>query len=419
MRLAKCHPLGNCRGGGTFLKVNSGDFSMAFQVTLASGKEIKTTVAAGGRVGDLRQEVAETLDQHPRSVELNSGGNVLADEDKVPDSQVTIVLVRLPWVGATPEKVKDLGGGEFQIVDEEEKKGGSKCNALCEVGFSSGTEYFEVEVVEGSGAFIGVSTKAGFAEGYKIKGLFFGGPGNLSNGSAGLRTQFGQEVKPGSVIGVTLDLTDEKTVGITFWEGDTCLGEAFKDCAREPGAMVFPAVCASHSGDRFKLSLKRNPRKPKLVTPHPAVGCWDLQRLVVDGELVNLDAALTIKGKGKGKGYAAEGEESKGNIVMAITSRDMKLFKISLRLANTLMTSVVVTTGADGTEELKVGMVAGTMVMAPPPLMDLEQRFCKALPLITSWAITDSRLDLRGEAVEMDFIHYDAPPVEPVSSPLP
>lgn len=392
---------------------------MAFQVTLASGKEIKTTVAAGGRVGDLRQEVAETLDQHPRSVELNSGGNVLADEDKVPDSQVTIVLVRLPWVGATPEKVKDLGGGEFQIVDEEEKKGGSKCNALCEVGFSSGTEYFEVEVVEGSGAFIGVSTKAGFAEGYKIKGLFFGGPGNLSNGSAGLRTQFGQEVKPGSVIGVTLDLTDEKTVGITFWEGDTCLGEAFKDCAREPGAMVFPAVCASHSGDRFKLSLKRNPRKPKLVTPHPAVGCWDLQRLVVDGELVNLDAALTIKGKGKGKGYAAEGEESKGNIVMAITSRDMKLFKISLRLANTLMTSVVVTTGADGTEELKVGMVAGTMVMAPPPLMDLEQRFCKALPLITSWAITDSRLDLRGEAVEMDFIHYDAPPVEPVSSPLP
>lgn len=379
---------------------------MAFQVTLASGKEIKTTVAPGGRVGDLRQEVAETLDQHPRSVELNSGGNILADEDKVPDSQVTIVLVRLPWVGATPEKVKDLGGGEFQIVDEEEKKGGSKCNALCEVGFSSGTEYFEVEVVEGSGAFIGVSTKAGFAEGYKIKGLFFGGPGNLSNGSAGLRTQFGQEVKPGSVIGVTLDLTDEKTVGITFWEGDTCLGEAFKDCAREPGAMVFPAVCASHSGDRFKLSLKRNPRKPKLVTPHPAVGCWDLQRLVVDGELVNLDAALTIKGKGKGKGYAAEGEESKGNIVMAITSRDMKLFKISLRLANTLMTSVVVTTGADGTEELKVGMVAGTMIMAPPPLMDLEQRFCKALPLITSWAIADSRLDLRGEAVEMDFIHY-------------
>lgn len=36
------------------------------QVTLASGKEIETTVGPGGRVSDLRQEIAEKLDQHPR-----------------------------------------------------------------------------------------------------------------------------------------------------------------------------------------------------------------------------------------------------------------------------------------------------------------------------------------------------------------
>ena len=279
---------------------------------------------------------------HPsicRSVEVNASGSVLADEDKVPDSQVTVVLVRLPWVGATPEKVKDLGGGEFEIVDEEEKKGSSKTNALCEVGFSSGMEYFEIEVIEGSGPFIGVTTKPGFHEGWKIKGLFFGGPGNLSNGSAGLRTQFGEEVKTGSVIGVALDLSNDKAVGLTFWEGDTCLGEAFKDCPREPGALVFPVVCANKSGDRFKLSLKRNPRKPKTITPHPAVGCWDLQRMVA-GELVNLDAALAVKGKGKGRGYVEGAEESKGNIVMTVTSRDSKVFKISVKLGNTLMTTV-------------------------------------------------------------------------------
>eukprot|EP00434_Breviolum_minutum_P046520 symbB.v1.2.042133.t1/scaffold9316.1/size3634/1 len=39
---------------------------MPFQVTLASGKEIETTVGPGGRVSDLRQEIAEKLDQHPR-----------------------------------------------------------------------------------------------------------------------------------------------------------------------------------------------------------------------------------------------------------------------------------------------------------------------------------------------------------------
>ena len=209
------------------------------------------------------------------------------------------------------------------------------------MGFSSGTEYFEVEVLEGSGAFIGVTTRNGFLEGYKIKGLFFGGPGNLSNGSGGLRTQFGEQVKAGSVIGVALDLTDESTVSVTFWEGDVCLGEAFKGCPRQPGAMVFPAVCANKVQDRFKLSLRRNPRKQTLKTPHPAIGCWDLQRLVIAGETVSLDAALAVKGKGKSRGYAVDAEApGMGNIIMTLTEKPgTPLFRLSLKLGNTLMTT--------------------------------------------------------------------------------
>lgn len=133
-----------------------------------------------------------------RSIELNALGGLLADEDSVPDAPVTVVLLRLPWQAAEAGAVKDLGGGELEIAGEERK---SKSNALCELGFASGTEYFEVEVLEGEGAFIGVATRAGFAEGYKLRGLFFGGPGNLSDGRGGLRTSFGNPVKKGSVIG--------------------------------------------------------------------------------------------------------------------------------------------------------------------------------------------------------------------------
>ena len=155
-------------------------------------------------------------------------------------------------------------------------------------------------------------------------------------------------MKPGSVIGVGLDLTDEATVGVTFWEKDTCLGEAYKGCPRQPGAMVYPAVCASKVGDRFKLSLRRNPRKQEVKTPHPAVGSWDLKRLVVGGEVVSLDNALTVKGKGrgKGKGYAADGEDggeapSKGNIVMTLSEQPgTPHFRLGLSLGNTLMTTV-------------------------------------------------------------------------------
>ena len=221
------------------------------------------------------------------------------------------------------------------------RKGGSKFNALCEVGFSSGVEYFEVEVVEGSGAFVGVTSKAGFGEGYKIKGLFFGGPGNLSDGGAGLRINFGDAVKKGSVIGVTLDLTEEAMVGVSFWQGDTCLGEAFKACPRQPGASVFPAVCANNVHDRFKLSLKRVARKPVKEEAHPAEGAWDLQRFLVGEELVNLDPALAVKGKGKGKGYAGEdGEETKGHIVMTIKKQPLpRSFGLSMKLGNNISTS--------------------------------------------------------------------------------
>ena len=44
---------------------------------------------------------------------------MLGDEQIVPDSQITVVLVRLPWIGAGPDQVKDLGGGEFVIEGDE------------------------------------------------------------------------------------------------------------------------------------------------------------------------------------------------------------------------------------------------------------------------------------------------------------
>ena len=72
--------------------------------------------------------------------------------------------------------------------------------------------------------------------------------------------------------------------------------------------------------------------------------------------------------------------------------------------------------GSIGTEEIQIGMVAGTMMMSPPPLMDLEQTFSRSLPQITSWNVTKDSLQMRGGDVEIDFVHYDAPPEEPISS---
>ncbi|CAE7492243.1 unnamed protein product [Symbiodinium sp. CCMP2592] len=97
-----------------------------------------------------------------------------------------------------------------------------------------------------------------------------------------------------------------------------------------------------------------------------------------------------------------------GNIMMTLTEKPgTPLFRLSLKLGNTLMTTVQTNSGPIGAEEVQLGVVAGTTVMAPPPLMDLEQSFSKALPLITSWKVTTDSLQMRGRDVEIDFRHYD------------
>ncbi|CAJ1365582.1 unnamed protein product [Effrenium voratum] len=274
---------------------------MPVQVTLASGKEVEVKTKAGAKVSELKAELGEQLDLNPRSLEVCAEGKSLLDTDTVPDGQVTAVKVVLPWLAATEGAVKDLGGGECEILGEAK---GSKINALCDLCFVDGEHYFEVEVLEGKGCWVGVTTKAGFGEGYKMKGAQPGG--------AGIR--------------------------------------------------VFPAISGAN-GEKFSISLRRSVRKPPVRTLHPAHGSWELQRLVVNGEPASLDALLEGKGAGKG-GYGGGGGFA---LVMEMVQSpsDPNSFRLSMRVGNSLMTGVTLST-ENGVETIKVGMIAGTMMMSPP-----------------------------------------------------
>ncbi|CAJ1383560.1 unnamed protein product [Effrenium voratum] len=386
---------------------------MPVQVTLASGKEVEVKTKAGAKVSELKAELGEQLDLNPRSLEVCAEGKSLLDTDAVPDGQVTAVKVVLPWLAATEGAVKDLGGGECEILGEAK---GSKINALCDLCFVDGEHYFEVEVLEGKGCWVGVTTKAGFGEGYKMKGLFYGGPGNLSDGGALKTSQFGEGTKKGDVIGMKLDLSDESSVTMGFWENGKYLGIGFQGCERPKGAEVFPAISGAN-GEKFSISLRRSVRKPPVRTLHPAHGSWELQRLVVNGEPASLDALLEGKGAGKG-GYGGGGGFA---LVMEMVQSpsDPNSFRLSMRVGNSLMTGVTLST-ENGVETIKVGMIAGTMMMSPPECQDMERKLSTALPAVTSWKVSgsgkDATLELRGENTELDFKYYDKPPAEPCSS---
>merc|ERR1719277_2435301 len=103
---------------------------------------------------------------------------------------------------------------EFEIVDKA--KGDAPSNARCTTSLSSG-QYFEIDVQElQKSCFIGVSSARGFAQGWKCKGLFFGGPGNLSSGGALVRGEYGEAITKGQKIGVLTEFPSD-TVTVTFY----------------------------------------------------------------------------------------------------------------------------------------------------------------------------------------------------------
>ena len=87
--------------------------------------------------------------------------------------------------------VSGLRIGRFEEIFPRGSQGDAPVNAMFSRPIASG-EYFEVTCESGKGAFLGLGTEKAFAQGYKCRGLFFGGPGNLANGSGLLKGGFGE-----------------------------------------------------------------------------------------------------------------------------------------------------------------------------------------------------------------------------------
>jgi len=396
--------------------------AMALQVFLPSGKELEVTTKPGSKAAALREELSALLEAHSASIELTSGSTVLEDHDDVPEGTVYAIVSALPWLDDGSGHIEDLGGGAFSVGGNP--KQGSPINALCDVGFSSGQVYFEIEVVAGDGAFVGIGTKQGFGPGYKLKGLFFGGPGNLSNGSGGLRTGFGDGVAQGSIIGITLDLSVPDSVSMDVWQDGKHLGQAFKSCPREQDASVYPVVKAKAAGDSFRICLRQKVRLPAPPdpSPHRAEGKWKLSSFIVSS--VDVLAGLGMaggKGAGKGKGGACIMDVKALSKALA---PEPSTFSMTLKLANTMSTSVTVTP-IDAGETITLGRVATTLMGVMGPIAELEEKISANLPNILKWSVTShmtpsrkwNELHLESNDVEMVFVLDDCPPQEPVNDP--
>lgn len=384
-------------------------------------------LAPGMSVATVRQELAQQMGMSPGSLELSAAGHILEDADAFPEEDVTVIVLKLPWLDDGSERIQDKGGGEFAVVGEP-VKGDKKFNALCEMPFAEGKHYFQAEVLEGEGCWVGITTRAGFGAGYKLKGLFYGGPGNLSNGSAGLRQGFGERIKQGDVVGMKLDLTNPTAVGISLWHGERSLGEAFAECTRQEGAAVFPVVSAGRVGTRVRLSMRAKPLTAAAAAPaHWAEGMWALDKLVDNGndqDIAGMFVGFGGKGAGKGKGKGAPGPVLKVSKPPAAGPGE---FQLSMQVCNNLHFRAATPAGAsyqqvpNPQEQLNISPGMSTRMMGPPPLMDLERMICAGMPGVTAWRLTGGGTDaarlelLVGSVVQMGFARHTIAPEGPVT----
>jgi len=234
----------------------------------------------------------------------------------------------------------------------------------------------------GESCFIGVATEEGFGQGWKIKGLFFGG--NLSDGGGLVRQRFGEWIKQGMKIGVLVEY-DSEAITVTFYQDGRCLGPAFK-AKRLSSGEVFPVVKANRDGDRFAISFPEAPPAARAREPpgggqaHPAEGTWALERLSVGPELGEFPLAARMEGHGPAR--------------LTVEAAEPGTFRLCFRVANSLSTRVACEQdpALAPFEKLKPGPVASTRMMGPEGMMQVEAAVAEGLEGLGKWLCRDGGL---------------------------
>ena len=246
-------------------------------------------------------------------------------------------------------------------------EGKSKANAIWSTG---GTGYWEFKLQGETGIWLGVSNEENFGAGYSVKGLFYGGPGNLSDGRGLLRGDWGPKLNDNDVVGMKVEQKDGCT-DVSFSHNGQGLGTAF--AIEDWNGPVHPTVCLSKPGQSVTI---------------------------VPGDL---SAANTTDSRKPGPGPLGNWA---GKFKLSIT-RGISDFKLSAKVENNYQTSVA--EAADGT--LTPNVVIGTKKLASPENQELEKEVAKFLEGLTRFRREGDKLIAESSAGNQEFGY--APPAPP------
>ena len=131
-----------------------------------------------------------------------------------------------------------------------------------------GVHCWSFDISGGNGMWIGVGTEDNFGPGYNLKGMLYGGPGNLSDGGALVAGSWGPKFGPGDKIGMRLEVSGNHTT-LAFSKNGSGLGVAY-DIRGWTGGSLRPVVSLDSPDQSVQISSMQECLLPVL----PGLGSW-------------------------------------------------------------------------------------------------------------------------------------------------
>merc|ERR550517_7667 len=247
-------------------------------------------------------------------------------------------------------------------------KGDAKGNAL----WTGQAGYVEVRVSGEPGTWVGVATEANFAAGWGLKGLFYGGPGNLSDGGSLVQGNWGPKFGAGDVIGMQVDQSADR-VQIAFSKNGAGLGPAF-DIAGWTAGQLHPTVSFNTAGQGVEIATGNAPPASMARTGAPGPN--------IEGDWECAGFFLSVE--------AAAGEPD--------------CWRVSARVVNNLMLRVKRQNG----KIVADGAMSSTRMMGPAEEMAKEQEVAAFLSKLTDMRRAGDDLVLEGAAGQQEVLKHVA-----------
>ena len=272
---------------------------------------------------------------------------------------------------------KEDGSGQLVLDGAKVTNiGGKKANAMWVEGQGGAGQWtFTLGPSGQGGVRIGVAEEERFGPGYKVKGLMFGGPGNLSDGSALVAGHWGPKVEAGDRLDMRLELNE--AVVLSFRHNGKPLGAAFH-ISNWTGGALRPVVSLSSKEQEISIAASSLSAEDFALRP------------------------------GSDNGDTLEGKWTAEDLEVMFAKENPSSWRFSAKVANSISASVTRTEGGGWS----VGSVISTQMMPPPHLESKERAFTTLLTNLTDLRLEGTNLALVArESVQILSPAVPPPPV--------